>query len=322
MKKLALVLALLLVAGVFSVFAADAAPAVKLSGAMYVWQNYESPDSLYAGRYRFRLNMAYADGGYGVKARLQYHNDGTVDSAWDVLPYAYGYVSILNGMVKVTAGKGVPFAYGAWSALTENILYCGPLAQGVWDNIVFGGKDSAVLTITPIKDLEIGVLAPFALKGATTPTATDVVNGMKFGVKYNLPDLLTVYGYLGLGSAVSYAATVSVNAVENLSASVKFESDGTDMGLGAALSYSLADLGLTISNDFAMTFGGSIIDDFGVTYAKDTWDVLVGFAYNDPMYIFCYFNAYVGNYTFDPYVVVTLGDTVGFSVTLMHTFAF
>ncbi len=329
MKKLALVLALLLIAGIFSVFAEDAAPAVKLSGGVYVWQQYDSPDSFYATRYRYRLNMAYTDGGYGIRARYQVTNNPFNFG----LSYAYGYVTFLNDMVKLTAGKGLPFTYGAWSALTENILYCGPLNQGVWDNIIFGGFNGASLTVTPMKDLEIGILLPVAeataddattplVNEAYTPTFTDLVDAMKFGVKYNVPDLLTVYGYLGLGDAVSYAATVSVSAVENLSASVKFESNGTDMGLGAALAYELADLGLTISNDFAMTFGGDIVDDFAVTYAADAWDVMVGFAYNDPMYIFAYFDAYVGNYTFDPYVTITLGDTVGFAVTLYHTFSF
>lgn len=317
MKKLALVLVLLMVFGLVQTFAQDA-PAVKLSGAVYVWQNYESPQDFYAGRYRFRLNFAYTDGSYGVRARYQVTNGEFIGAKEMNVPYAYGYVGILDGMIKVTAGKGVPFVYGAWSALTENILYAGPFGVGVVDNIVFGGFNGASLTVTPMSGLEIGVGLPVPLTADPVPTLTDFVDTLKFGVKFALPDLLTVYGYFDLG--MSYAATVTIDAVENLTAAVKFESDSTDMGIGAALSYELADLGLTISNDFAMVFGGDIVDDFAVTYAQDAWDVMVGFAYNDPMYVFLYFNAYVGKYTFNPYVTVNFdGD---FAVTLMHTFAF
>lgn len=319
MKKLALVLVLLMVFGLVQTFA-QSAPALTLGGAMYVWQNYAAPSDFYAGRYRFRLNMAYTDGGYGVRARYQVTNGEFIGAKDLNVPYAYGYVTLLDGMVKVTAGKAVPFVYGTWSAVVENHLYVGPLNVGVQDNIVFAGFDGASLTVVPVDGLEIGVGLPVALGGTPNPTFTDLVDGLKLGVKFAMPDLFTLWAYYDMGQ--NLGVTASVNAVENLGASVKFEMKGDDLALGAALSYGLADLGLTIANDLGVVLGDetTITDDFAVTYAQDAWDVMVGFAYNDPMYIFLYFNAYVGKYTFNPYV--TVGFDGAFTVTLMHTFAF
>jgi len=322
MKKIALVLVLLMVFGLVQTFA-QTAPALSFSGAVYAWQNYSAPDDLWAGRQRFRLNMAYTDGGYGVRARYQVSNTEYIGGEDLNVGYAYAWVTLFDGFLKVSAGKAVPYSYGAWSTIVENHYYVGPLNVGVKDDIIFPGFDGAALTVTPMKDLEIFVGVPIGLGvssgAATTPVVGDAIDALKLGVKFNLPDLLTIWAYYDMGQ--NFAVTASVGAVENLTAAVKYEMTSAESAVGAALSYNLADLGLTIANDLGYTFtAGDFTDDFAVTYAQDAWDVMVGLAWNADPYIFLYFNAYVGKYTFDPYVTVSFaGD---FAVTLMHTFAF
>lgn len=336
MKKIILVLALILLIAlpIFAqeVTVEDLQKQIKkltmtsFTGAIYLWPTFEynGTDLLfYSGRYRFRLNFNYKDGIYGVFARLQWSNSDMNGGSVDIIKYAYGKVGLLNNLIVLTAGIGVPYSYTPWNNVLNNLVYVDPFFVGAKDNIVLAGIDGMKIDLN-FGDLNIGVMLP--VNQTATTTLTDQINDLAVGARYNIPNIGTIYlvGENLLDSDnLNYAIAFELTAVENLAFSAKFASSAGAMGFGVTAAYALGSI--YIADDFAYDLDASIIiNDFAVFYFADAWDVALVFSYvtDDDLVFAIWFDYYVGKFTLNPNITITLSDPINITCQFILTYAF
>jgi len=186
MKKTLVFVLLLGLVGAF-VFAQDA-PALQFNGYMNFGalvssqasttnlQSY-GQDSWTAGR--FQLEGKYAADNWGWAFRIR--DDGPWTSGQPLyLKRAYGWTTILNGMVKFQAGRLGDYA---WSS-------------NGW--MSFGNRDGATgvqLDVMPVAGADIGFFLPTYSKGSDTVQASTAFNNFKVGASYSNDMLYAALGY-------------------------------------------------------------------------------------------------------------------------------
>ena len=178
-KALAFLIAFALV-GAF-VFAQDAAPALKWSGAVYTGFWYDSAnDTTQLIRYygtpgtRVRLNGSYSNEDMGIAFRLQ-SNDFTAPA----FTRAFGWAKLFDGLLQFNVGKlgDYTFAKGA-----------------VWAFGNFDGATGLETIVSPIAGLKIGTFMPMSI--ASTVPLVNVLKDTAIGVSYSaegIGDFALVY---------------------------------------------------------------------------------------------------------------------------------
>jgi hypothetical protein len=169
--------------------------------------------------YRFRLNGSFTGekGNAGVKFRFQ--SQSRVDAGYFSIPYAYGWVSLLNSLITVTGGL---VDDGVWNS-----------GGGILDDDVGEGL-GALVKISPVGGLDLGtgayvlgynsggnnnvLLAADFSKVSVKPWHAKYT----FNAGYAMPDLFKITAVLRLKNEVSYdeiqAPAVDPNAGRDESA--------------------------------------------------------------------------------------------------------
>jgi len=343
MKKIILVLALILLIAL-PIFAQEVTvedlqqqikklSMVSFTGAIYFVPDFYYDASgfyFYSYRYRFRLNFNYKDDIYGVFARLQWTDsgtyqdfEGTTSSGVDIIKFAYGKVGLFNNLIVLTAGIGVPYGYTPFNNVLVNLVYVDPNFVGAKDNIIFAGIDGMKIDFN-FSGLNIGIMLPINYNDTTL--ATDQVKGLAIGAKYSIENIGTIYLVAEnlLDSAnLNYAAAFELTAVENLSFAAKFSSAAGTMGFGVTAGYYIGSI--FIADDFAYDLTNKvIINDAMVMYIADVWDAYLTFTYitASDLVFSLNFDYYVGKFTLNPILTITLSNPIAIDFSTYMTFAF
>ncbi|MDR2101514.1 MAG: hypothetical protein LBP43_02980 [Treponema sp.] len=181
------------------------------------------------GNNRVRLNGTVDGTTYGFKFRLQASNVAVADTRAVTIPWAFGWVTGFNGLLKVTAGQ-----------IDGKVWNTPGKVDAGWD------ADAAVrFEFKPLDGLNVG----FALKPDGLVNPKDLAGG------YAIADVLqeTVIG-------------VSYTGISNLTirGSLKLDGDGDeakDMNAGFGINYTGIPNLTTAALDFAGLYLGDLEDD-------------------------------------------------------------
>ena len=200
MKK-ALVVLLALVLGAGLLFAADAKWGAWIEGDVVLYNDAGqagiTPSWVGAGPYN-TLSLSYSEDNFGFAMTDEFAAD-----SWGVaLRDIKGWYKLFDGMLKVSAGK-----------LRTRRLSRRP-ASSKAANVVtrtLNAEWGALLQLTPVEGLSVGVGAQFPVPIA----AADYANNMVFGVSYDLKDIAKVYlNYRLINDQLG--ASVEVKAIKGL----------------------------------------------------------------------------------------------------------
>lgn len=288
MKKLFVLLLSLVVVG--GIFAQDAAPALKLTGALYGAIEYHdvadaadapavirfarSDSEGYSNAWRTRINGAYTNGDYGFNFRLQSSSGNTAPT----FTRTYAWAKFLGGMVGIKAG----YLYeGAW--MTQ-----GDAGYGEQDSV--GGF---AVNVTPIEGLAFGTYLPVT---TVDEKATYAIYNGAIGAAYSLKGIGDFQvGILGSkdGDQTDYYFGFNLTAVEKLTAAFEFEAQ--NLGAEDTIANVDSDLGDTAGlYQFVET----------IEYALDP--LTLGFIGYQNMYTT---KDAVFGMSFEPYVKYAMGKT-------------
>ena len=301
MKK-ALVVLLALVLGAGLLFAADAKWGAWIEGDVVLYNDAGqagiTPSWAGAGPYN-TLSLSYSEDNFGFAM-----TDEFAANNWGVaLRDIKGWYKLFDGMLKVSAGRlrigdYRPTSFVEGSSVVTRIL-----------NAEWG----ALLQLTPVEGLSVGVGAEFPVPIA----AADYANKMVFGVSYDIKDIAKVYlNYRMLNDQLG--ASVEVKAIKGLPILLGFAYDTTSSQINALLSasYTMDKLSFAVDAVMQYTTALAFAVEANVGYAlSDMYKVGMNLAYDDGYGWTTDFTSGFGVY---PWVNVTVGSgslNLGFALS-------
>jgi hypothetical protein len=215
---------------------------------------------------RFQLEGKYADTNWGWAFRMRSDADWTTGQPV-YMKRAYGWVTGLNGMIKVQAGRLGSYA---WSS-------------NQWQS--FGQRDGAAgiqLDIMPVAGADLGVFLPTWSSGTDTALLSDAFNSLMFGASYTNDMLYAAVGYdLGnkyLWAGVSYTGMSALTAYVESKINLDSTTANNFVYLDERVAYNMAPLnvGLWAEQQFNSTAGvPSTLLHFqpSVDYTMGVWNL-------------------------------------------------